>query len=73
MYRATDTEIEAFYLWLSGRFSKRQRENLLPVYVACPAERDTLLKDFLHEYNADHRFRAVKLSLLERSGKKSNK
>lgn len=64
MYKAQQTEVNAFYTWLRGEFRpSKQRENLLPVYVACPAERDNLLKEFLSEYRAEHRYHAMRLAL----------
>ncbi len=50
-------EIRLFYLWLCGRLNEcRQRENLAIVYIVCPEMRDELLKEFLTEFNAQHRY-----------------
>ena len=71
MYRATDFELVAFLKWLKGEFKgSKQRENLLPVYVALPEERDNLLREYLTEFNAMHRYRVFKLTLLTREGRK---
>lgn len=67
MYKATQTEVNAFYSWLRGTFNPRKpRENLLPVYVACPSERDKLLREFLSTYHAEHRYLPLKLALMSK-------
>ena len=64
MYKAQQIEVNAFYNWLRGQFKpSKQKENLLPVYVACPSERDSLLKEFLTEFHAEHRYHALRLAL----------
>lgn len=64
MYKASQIEVNAFYLWLSGKFKAgNQRANLLPVYVCCPAERDNLLREFLASFHAEHRYHPLKLAL----------
>ena len=70
MYRANDFEVLAFYMWLKGEFSKKQKDNLLPVYVCIPAQRDELLKEYLTEKNAIHRYHTMKLTLNQRAGKR---
>lgn len=62
--KASNYEVIAFYLWLQGKIERSsQRENLVPVYVACPNERAGLLYEFLREFHAEHRFRALSLAL----------
>lgn len=71
MYRASEYEIFAFWMWLKGDFEgSKQRENLTPVYVALPAERDNLLREYLTEFNAMHRYHSIKLSLRTREGRR---
>lgn len=53
-------EINLFYLWLCGTIGKEKGEDKRLVYLCCPAERDTLLRLFLEEYNAQHRYSAFK-------------
>lgn len=53
-------EINLFYLWLCGTIGKEKGEDKRLVYLCCPAERDTLLRLFLDEYNAQHRYSAFK-------------
>lgn len=53
-------EINLFYLWLCGTIGKEKGEDKRLVYLCCPAERDTLLRTFLEEYNAQHRYSAFK-------------
>ena len=62
--KASSSEVIAFHLWLQGKIKQcRQRENLLPVYVACPEERERLLIEFLREFHAEHRYRPMVLAL----------
>ena len=56
-------EINLFYLWLCGTIGKEKGEDKRIVYLCCPAERDTLLRTFLEEYNAQHRYSAFKKSI----------
>ncbi len=70
MYRANDLEIAAFYWWLQGRFSRVQKDNLLPVYVCIPEQRDELLREYLTEKGAMHRYHTMKLTLTTRAGKR---
>ena len=71
MYRATDIELQAFLMWLKGDFKgSKQRENLLPIYVALPADRDNLLREYLSEFNAMHRYHTIKLTLRTREGRR---
>ena len=70
MYRANDFEIVAFYRWLQGNFSKVQKDNLLPVYVCIPSERDSLLREYLTEKGAMHRYHTMRLTLTTRAGKR---
>ena len=71
MYKADEFEIIAFLKWLKGEFAgSSQRENLLPVYVALPEERDNLLREYLTEFHAMHRYRCFRLTLHTREGRK---
>ena len=70
MYKAIDFEIIAFYKWLEGKFSKKQKDNLLPVYICIPAQRDDLLLEYLTEKNALHRYHTMKLTLHTREGRR---
>ena len=56
-------EINLFYLWLCGTIGKEKGEDKRLVYLCCPAERDTLLRLFLAEYKAEHRYNAFKKAL----------
>lgn len=53
-------EINLFYLWLCGTIGKEKGDDKRIVYLCCPSERDTLLRLFLEEYNAQHRYSAFK-------------
>lgn len=53
-------EISLFYLWLCGTIGKEKGEDKRLVFLCCPAERDTLLRLFLAEYKAEHRYNAFK-------------
>ena len=70
MYRAQEIEIIAFYKWLEGNFSRTQKDNLLPVYVCIPAQRDDLLKEYLTEKKALHRYHTMKVTLRTREGRR---
>ncbi len=55
-------ELRLFYLWLSGQIkgSKQTDNNLILVFLCCPAERDSLLKEFLTEFGAERRYLALR-------------
>lgn len=55
-------ELRLFYLWLSGQIkgSKQTDENLIIVYLCCPAERDSLVKEFLTEFRNERRYLALR-------------
>lgn len=55
-------ELRLFYLWLSGQIkgSKQTDENLIIVFLCCPAERDSLLKEFLFEFGNERRYLALR-------------
>ena len=56
----SNDEIVLFYLWLSGSVvGAKQLDNLLPVYVCCPAERPCLLREFLQEFHNESRFNVL--------------
>ena len=53
-----DCEIQSFYLWLKGRLSPRQRDDLAPVFICCPDERKRLVLEFCDDLHAQHRIKA---------------
>lgn len=53
-----ECELQSFYLWLKGKLSPRQRDDLAVVFVACPEERPKLVKDFCKDLKAEHRLKA---------------
>lgn len=53
-----ECELIAFHLWLKGRLSSRQRDDLSIVFVSCPSERPKLLKEFCKDVKAEHRLKA---------------
>lgn len=56
-------EITLFYMWLIGHIGKQKGEDKRLVYICCPSERDTLLRLFLAEYHAEHRYHAFTAAL----------
>lgn len=53
-----ECELQSLYLWLKGKLSPRQRDDLTVVFVACPAERPNLVADFCKDLKAEHRLKA---------------
>ena len=51
-------ELQSFYLWLKGRLSPRQRDDLAPVFICCPDERKRLVLEFCDDLHAQHRIKA---------------
>ena len=51
-------ELDAFYLWLRGRLSPRQPDDLALVFVVCPWERKRLIVEFCESFKADARVKA---------------
>lgn len=53
-----ECELLGFYMWLKGRLSSRQRDDLSIIFVSCPAERPKLVKEFCKDLRAEHRLKA---------------
>lgn len=53
-----EIELIGFYIWLKGKYSPRQRDDLSIVFVTCPAERPKLVREFLRDLHAEHRLSA---------------
>ena len=51
-------ELHAFYLWLRGLLSPRQRDDLAIVFVMCPNERPKLVREFCDDMRAPSRIKA---------------
>lgn len=58
-------EVRFFYLWLSGQ-TKQGGEDKRLIFLCCPAERENILKEFLVEFHAEHRYSLLRRAILSK-------
>lgn len=59
----TNEEKVLFYKWLNGDLKSQQNKMYSLVFCLCPSCRDVIIKEFLENFNAQHRYSAMRNAL----------